>query len=376
MTIKINKKNKSKRVEILRVGSFERRFEDNLKISLSDLEKLKQNFDDNARRQELDGRPVLPFNFSHNSWEEAAGWITGLEIDKDLNNFQALFAEVEWTKKGAQKIRDNEFKFVSSEFARNFKDSESGKIFDIILGGAALTNIPFVRDMEAVQLSENGNGQRTFVSLAIKLSGDKPDSNKNQGSNMKFDEILKTLDSVSPEDKKKLQDAVKAETQKLSGENVKLTAGAKKAKDELKLSEGKLDELKKDMSGSEDQGERLKLAETKTKDLEGKVSSLTKQLAEDARKAEFNTMLAEGKVCEAQRKPFMKQDFTEFAQKAEEIKLEEAGSNAQGDETMEKAEDKLIKLAEKIQKEQKVEYGEAMKLALSENPKLAAKAGQ
>ena len=72
----------------------------------------------------------------------------------------------------------------------------------------------------------------------------------------------------------------------------------------------------------------------------------------------------------------MKQDFTEFAQKAEEIKLEEAGSNAQGDETMEKAEDKLIKLAEKIQKEQKVEYGEAMKLALSENPKLAAKAGQ
>lgn len=380
MPIKINKKNKSKRVEILRVGNFKRRFEDDLKITSLDLEKMKQNFESNARRQEFDGKPVLPFNFSHDSRAEAAGWITGLEIDNDEKNIEALFADVEWTEKGAQKIKEKEFKFVSSEFAFNMKDNETGKIFDIILGGAALTNIPFIRDMEAVQLSENENGRRIVVSLSLELSGDNPDAKPKTGANMpKIDEVLKKL-SVSPEDEKKIKKAITEDNKQLSEKADKFDKSEKdlkKSKDDLKLSEKELETLKTEMAGSGDSADALKLAEGKIEGLDKKVSSLTKTLAENAKKSGFDVMLSEGKVCEAQRKPFMENDMATFAKNAQEVKLNESGKNSKGDETMDGAEEKAIKLAEAKMKEDKnLDYGGAMKIVLSENSDLKNKLGQ
>ena len=376
MPIPIDSKNKSKKVEILRVGNFERRFEDDLKITSLDLQKLKQNFDSNARRQEIDGRPVVPFNFSHNTWDEAAGWITSLEIGKDSKNFEALFAEVDWTKKGAQKIKEKEFKFVSSEFAFNFKDPESGKIFDIILGGAALTNVPFIRDMEAVQLSEGKNGSRAIVSLALELS-ENSDSNHNQGSNMPFEDILKTLESVSEEDKKKLHDALNEETKKLSEDISKLKKDieeGKQAKKDLKLAEDKLESWKKKASGSDELETRLKLSEEKLENTEKKLSSMVEEMVKSEKKSKFDLMLSEGKACEAQREAYMKGDFEEFAAKAEPVKLDESGQNPKGDEeadTEKKVLDKAVKLTEeKMAKDESLSFAEAMKITLSENADL------
>lgn len=379
MSIKVNKKNKSTRVELIRVGRFERRYDDDLDITLVDLQKMKQNFESNARRQTLNGSPVLPFNFGHNPWDEAAGWITELDIGRDSNNFDALFAAVDWSQKGAQKIRDDAFKFVSSEFSYNFKDPETGKIYDIILGGAALTNIPFIRDMEAVELlSENENGRRAFVSLT--LSGDDPDVNLNQGVNMpNWKKILEELESVSAEDKIKLSEAIKVdgktETKKLSEELVTAKKDTEKAKADLKLSEDAGKKLKEEMSGSDDAESRIKLAENKIKEQDGKITSLVKTLAENTQKAEFDKMLLSGKVCEAQRESFMKQDFVKFSELAQAVKLDESGRNSEGDETVD-ANLKVEKLAEEKMKDDKdLSYGQATSMVLSENPKLSKQLG-
>jgi len=297
--ILLDSKNKSNRVEIVRVGKFERRFEEDLEITLFDLEKMKQNFESNARRLELNGQPALPFNFSHDQWGEAAGWITSLEIDKDSQSFDALFASVDWTSKGSQKIRDNEFKFVSSEFTHNFKDPETGKIYDIILGGAALTNVPFIRDMEAVNLlSEKGNGQRTSVSLS--LSGDKPDVNLKIGANMPK-EFAKKFKKLSPEDQKEFLAECKLKT----GDDKKLSEALTKAQGDLKLSQKEVETLKADMSGSDEVSDKLKLAEGKIEDQGKKITSLIKDMAKKEKTAEFDQMLSAAKVCEAQRESFM-----------------------------------------------------------------------
>lgn len=369
--------NKSKRVEILRVGKFERRFENDLEITLLDLQELKQNFDSNARRQVLRGKPALPFNFSHDCWAEAAGWIISLEIGKDSNNFDALFAGVEWTEKGAQKIKANEFKFVSSEFSFNFKDPETGKIFDIILGGAALTNIPFIRDMEAVQLSENKNGQRTVVSLSLEPSGDNPDTQLKTGGNMPtFDEVLKKL-SLSPENEKQLREVIQADNKQLSEKFNKSETDVKKTQDKLNLSEQENKNIKEKMSDSTDMEDKLKLSLSETKTLKGEVAALVKNAAQDKKKSGFDQMLSEGKVCEAQREPYMKDDMTDFAKKQEPVKLDEAGENDKGDKTLDGSEEKVAKLTEaKIKEDKSLDYGTAMKVVLSENFDLKNKLGQ
>lgn len=365
MPIKINNKNKSPRVEIVRVGNFKRRFEDDLKINRLDLEKMKQNFDDNARRQEFEGRPVLPFNFSHEMWGKAAGWITSLEIGKDSKNFDALFASVEWTERGAKKIREKEFKFVSSEFTRDFKDPETNKIFDIILGGAALTNIPFIRDMEAVQLSEGKNGHRTVVSLSLELSGDNPGITLNKNVNML--ELTIKFDSLSPEDKEIFLSECKL---KGVGDDKKLSEELEKSKKDLELSEKNLTELKAKTGNSGELADEFKLSEQKRVELEEKVSSLIQTAAKDQRTVEFNTMLSEGKVCEAQRKPFETGDMADFAAKQQPVKLHEKGSHTSGDMKLQESENKVEKLTNELSKKDGISYGDAMKQVLSENSEL------
>lgn len=364
----------SKRVQIAKVGAFNHAVYGKFSITAADLEEMKTNFEADVRKQKIDGRPVLPFDYSHYDGDKAAGWITGLSIESG-----SLFAEVEWTPKAAEKIKNKEFRFVSPSIHSDYKDAETGKKYKIVLMGAALTNVPFLRDMEAIHLLSESR-RAAFESL--KLSGDNPDAKIKQGSNMPdFKKILENLKDLSPEDRKKLTETFKQEAIKINEENLnlslekeKLEKSSTKAADALKLSEKELKSLKEKMSGSDEVTDRLKLSEGQVKDLAGKVSSLTRTLAENAQKSEFDKMLSDGKVCEAQRKSFLKGDMAEFAKNAQAVKLYEKGENPKGDETVSKAEEKVKKLAEaKMKDDKNMEYGDAVSLVLDENSDLNRK---
>jgi len=90
----------------------------------------------------------VPVNYSHNRVGEGAGWYKAL---KKISNGKRtdLKAEIEWTPAAAQAIRDKVYKYFSAEFTLNglpFKNSETGKEYDNVLVGGALTNIPFLKD--------------------------------------------------------------------------------------------------------------------------------------------------------------------------------------------------------------------------------------
>jgi hypothetical protein len=78
----------------------------------------------------------------------AAGWVRDAE-ERD----NGLWLLVEWTKKAAQAIRDKEYRYFSTEFVDEWEDAGGNKFQDVVLGGG-LTNRPFLKNLEPVNLSE------------------------------------------------------------------------------------------------------------------------------------------------------------------------------------------------------------------------------
>jgi len=357
------------RVQVAKVGSFNHEVYGKFGFTLADLESMRDNFANNARRQEIEGKPVLPFDYSHAEGEEAAGWIVNLEIGQDKKGVAALFADVDWTDKAKKKIKGKEFRFVSPSIARGYKDAETGEKFNIVLKGAALTNIPFLRDMEAVHaLSED----RRAAFESLKASGD-TDSNIQLGENMP--ELIEKYQAMSPEDKEKFlaECGLMPKDKKLSEELEQVKGDLQSKEKALKLAEGERDELKAKYVDSDEKSESLKLAESKIGDLEKEVLKLTQARETDKKEAEFSVMLSEGKACPAQKDAFMKGDVVEFAKNAQEVKLNEIGGNAKGDEGGD-AQTKVLKLAEeKMNENDGMSYGDAVSIVLSENPELNRK---
>lgn len=129
-------------VDIIRVGNWENSHKE-FKLELEDLQKMLENFRANVLGYE-DG--CVQFNYSHDSWSKAAGWIKDLQIENGV-----LQARVEFTEEALDCIKNQEYRYVSAEINFNYCDEESGEKFGATLIGAALTNIPFVKRMRSVQ---------------------------------------------------------------------------------------------------------------------------------------------------------------------------------------------------------------------------------
>lgn len=96
-------------------------------------------------------RGRIPVDFDHSPEKrgttEAAGWVVGLN-----QRGEELWADVEWTKDGAEAVREKRYLFISPSYSPNYKD-EYGKAHGTALVGIALTNRPALK-MAAVSLSE------------------------------------------------------------------------------------------------------------------------------------------------------------------------------------------------------------------------------
>lgn len=164
----------AKWTDIVRVGDWEESYKE-FKISLDDLNSMITNFKNNVLS--LD-KGEIQFNYSHTSYAEAAGWIEDLQIENNV-----LQAQVRWTKKARQRIEDEEFKYVSAEIDFAYRDEESGDRYGVTLTGAALTNIPFVRGLKAVALSDKEAKNNVFIFSNPLFKMDK------------FKELLSTLEA-------------------------------------------------------------------------------------------------------------------------------------------------------------------------------------
>ncbi len=142
--IKLSEKELPNKIQLLRAGNF---FHDGREIEVDqkDLENMVRNFSEKVRGIDL------MIDFSHNSEGEAAGWIKELILSDDKAE---LWAEVDWTPVGKERLANKSFKYISADFSFAYKDNETLKDYGPTLFGAGLTNRPVVKQMEPIVLSE------------------------------------------------------------------------------------------------------------------------------------------------------------------------------------------------------------------------------
>lgn len=226
---------------------------------------------------------------------------------------QELWAEIEWTPNGQKVLADKEFRYISADFRFNYQDNETKQNHGPTLFGAGLTNRPVIKGMQpAVELNENDK--------------------TNLGNGGQMDEKDKKI--------AELEAVIKEMMAKQEGN------GAAMADMQKKLEEYKAQEAKA--------AETAALAEKKT---------------------QFDKMLSEAKVVEAQREAFMSGNFSKFTELAQPVKLSESGHGGDGKTSETKdVQDEIIELAEKKRAENKtMSLGEAFSEVLKENKELAEK---
>jgi phage I-like protein len=306
-------------VQVLRCGDFNYGGED-LNITPDMLSKMKQNFDMNTRGVDL------AIDYSHNAFGEAAGWIKSLTLSTDGTQ---LWASVDWTPAGMDKVKSKEFRYLSADFMLDYVDNEVGASHGCTLMGAGLTNRPFVKDMQPImQLDEGKSGKKGSEKTALQVQKVKPDSK----GGIKMDEKEKELEAL-----KATVEAMKAEKSSVDAELSDLRK--------------KLDEVSKE-----------------------------KLLAEKT--AKFEKLLGEGKLCPAQKEAFIEGDAVKLAELAAPVKTEVVGHGKDGveesaaaDMDSQAAAQEIIKLAEKMHSEGKsISFREAILRVRRENPELVNRA--
>jgi phage I-like protein/cation transport regulator ChaB len=143
---------KTSKIQLFKTGEWSHPTYGKFKITEDDLEAMDENF--TASDADVVG------DYQHGSLSEdpeiakASGWVKKL-----INKGKELWAEVEWTEKAVEYIKNKEFRFISPEFDLNWKNPETGEKQGPTLLAFALTNRPFLKGMAAVALSEQAAKQ-------------------------------------------------------------------------------------------------------------------------------------------------------------------------------------------------------------------------
>ena len=149
--VNLSSDGKTSTIEIIRVGKIYGR---GLTITEAMLDEYIKNFEEKTYRTEIQ------VNLRHDREGEAAGWIKKL-----YKNNGVLFAEVEWTPLGVEKVTSKQFRYTSSELSQSYIDPVTGRETKNVLIGVALTNIPQVKGMAPVSLSEESPCSSEYLSF-------------------------------------------------------------------------------------------------------------------------------------------------------------------------------------------------------------------
>lgn len=283
----------SEDIQIFKAGVFSYFEPGDMVLSKEVFAEMIVNFNNKIRGVDI------AIDYEHNAYSKAAGWIKELYMNEEQT---ALFAKVEWTKEAKDKILDKQYRYISGEFLYEY-ESDNGIKYGPTLFGAALTNRPFLKDMQSViDMHEQFNQEK-----------------------IKMDEVKKLNEELS---------------------QVKL---------QLSEKDNEISQLKKDILENE------------------------KKAQEEKKTFDFNEMLKEGKVVEAQREAYMKNDVVSFSKLAAPINLSGVGHSQESqtvttsENNNEDVESKIKSLAEEKMQKENLSWREAVKVVLSENKELAEK---
>lgn len=114
----------------------------------------------------------LYINYDHREHTgDAAGWIKDSDIRDD-----GLWLKVDFTDKAVEKIKGEEYKYFSAEFTDKYTDPKSEREYEDVMIGGALTNVPFLKDLKPLTLSEIKQENSMEREELLKLLGLEPDA--------------------------------------------------------------------------------------------------------------------------------------------------------------------------------------------------------
>lgn len=150
----------TKRIQIARLGPVKDRRYGKFEITKDNVKNWKKNL------AHLPGQRAL-MDFEHNSEKsprnsEAAGWITQIDLDGDR-----VMADVEWSDKGAEAVRNKRYLFLSPAYG-TYED-ERGNEYADTLCSVALTNKPKLGSLPMLTLASEER-----LDLAASLAEDPP----------------------------------------------------------------------------------------------------------------------------------------------------------------------------------------------------------
>jgi hypothetical protein len=148
-------------IQIMKAGDFDHPGLGNLKITPADLHQFKENFDKKVRGVDL------AVDVAHEPDKGAVAWFKELKVDGDK-----LMAKVAWTEEGEELIKSGKYRYFSPEFVFQYKDAESGKQFKDVLLGGAITNRPFLKNMEPIAFSEDASYATVWMAEDEKVKCD------------------------------------------------------------------------------------------------------------------------------------------------------------------------------------------------------------
>jgi hypothetical protein len=125
-------------------------------VNIIDLEDFVRNFRENVRGVKL------CVDVNHEGEHRAIGWFTDVYRDGE-----ALFAVIDWTDEGVELITSKQYRYFSPELYFSFRDEETSQEIKNVLIGGGITNRPFFKGMQALQMSEPedvivGEARKTF----------------------------------------------------------------------------------------------------------------------------------------------------------------------------------------------------------------------
>jgi len=368
----------TKDVEILQAGDWNHPMYGLIKITTSDLKEFVKNFKDKIRND-------LPINIEHSNREGAVGWFKKLVIKGNT-----LLANVEWTTKGRQLLKEKVFKYFSPEFYSTYEDPETRKMYKNVLVGGALTNTPYFKGLKAIVFSEIASKiMKTLKEILLKepkdLSDEEKETLKKHKEQLSETEIEKFKEVFEEEGGEKTEEEKKAEAEAKEKEEAETKEKEEKEAAEKKEAEEKAAEEKKGSEGM------IQLSEAKVKILERNSEEGVKAMAE-LRKQTATTYVKSMTFSEKNPKglllPKSSEKVVEFllslseeqAKKFKEVLGEfperksgifkEVGKDEAGLEG--NASDKVNTLVEaKMKDDKSMKYRDALDLVLAENPDLS-----
>jgi phage I-like protein len=143
--IRFNDDDRSSWIQLMPLGSYKHPLHGMIEINPTKVSKFVENFKSNVRGIQLD---VDYDHKQHNT--KAAGWIQDVQ-DRGLDGLWGL---IKWTQPAYTALKEGEYRYFSPEFQDVWENPITQTTHEDVLFGGALTNRPYLKDIQPINLSE------------------------------------------------------------------------------------------------------------------------------------------------------------------------------------------------------------------------------